>query len=108
MFARIPGKTEREERSVDDGAFNLLGLFLDDREPFVDFGETLVAESVGFGDVGCDVGVGRGEVGEEGLCETLVALVGVFDRGGAVLVVFEGGDGVGHQRVGGEVLVKPN
>lgn len=38
MFARITGKTEREECSVDDGAFDLFGLFLDDGESLVDFG----------------------------------------------------------------------
>ena len=38
MFARIPRKTKREESSVDDGVFDLFGLFLDDGESFVDFG----------------------------------------------------------------------
>lgn len=108
MFACIPGKTEREEGRVDDGVFDLFGVFLDDGEPFVDLGQTLVAERVGFGDVGCDVGVGCGEVREEGLCETLVALVGVLDGGGAVLVLFERYDGVGDQWVGGEVLEATN
>jgi hypothetical protein len=106
MFARIPSKTKREECSVDDGGFDFFGLFLDDGESLVDFGQTLVAERVGFGDVGCDVGVGGGEVWEEWFCKALVALVGVFEGGGAVFVVFEGCDGVGDDGVGGEVLSK--
>lgn len=104
MLAGIPGKTEREKCSVDDGIFDLSSLFLDDGEPLVDLGQAMVAERVGFGDVGCDVGVGGGEVWEEWLCDPLVALVGVFDGGGAVFVVFEGCDGVGDDGVGGEVL----
>lgn len=37
MFARISGKTEREECSVDDGIFDLFSVFFDDGESFVDF-----------------------------------------------------------------------
>lgn len=62
MFARIPGNTEREECSVDNSGFDLFGLFLDNGEPFIDFAQAMVAEGVGFGDVGGDIGVGSGEV----------------------------------------------
>lgn len=45
------------------------GGLLDDGELGVDGGERGVAERVGFGDVGRDVLVGLGEVGEEGVGE---------------------------------------
>jgi hypothetical protein len=38
VFARITGKTEREESSINNSVFDLSGLFLDDGESFVDFG----------------------------------------------------------------------
>lgn len=56
-----------------------------------------VADGVGFGDVGRDVLVWAGEVGQEGLAELLVAGVGDFEGFGAVGVGFEGRDGVADE-----------
>ena len=54
----------------------LSGGFLDVREFAVDGGEGGVAEGVGARDVGRDVFVGLGEVGEEGLAEFGIGRLG--------------------------------
>lgn len=38
MLARITGKTERKESSINNSVFDLFGFLLDDGESFVDFG----------------------------------------------------------------------
>lgn len=91
-------------RRVVERAPDLLGILADDGEAGVDFGQALIAEGVGSRQVRAHVGVGRGEVGEDGLCETGVACVGEFEGFGAVGVGFETSDGVGNDGVGGEVL----
>ena len=89
---------------IVDGVPELLGVLLDQRESRVDLRQSLVAEGVCAGQVGGDVAVGFGEVGQEGLRDAVIALVGVLYGLGAVLVALKDGDGVGDEGVGCEVL----
>lgn len=89
---------------VVDSAADLLGIFSDNGEASVDLAQTFVTESVGTGKVRCDIAVGRREVGQDGLGQAGVALVGELDGLGAVWVALEDGNRVGDQRVRGEVL----
>jgi hypothetical protein len=81
------------QRVEDDGfsfVEDLTGGLLDVGELGVEGRERAVAEGVGFLDVGGDVFVWFGEVGEEGLAEALVACVCDFEGLGAVGVRLEG------------------
>ena len=89
---------------VVDGVPELIGVLLDERESRVDLRQSLVAEGVCAGQVWCDVAVGFGEVGQEGLGDAVITLICVLYRLGAVLVTLEDGDGVGDDGVGCEVL----
>lgn len=104
VVLHIARKAHRVPGGVVDRPADLLGVLADDGEAGVDLAQACVAEGVGAGEVGGHVGVGGGEVGEEGLCEAVVAFVGVVEGFGTVGVCFEEGDGVGDERVGGEVL----
>lgn len=80
----IAGDTDGQRGTVVDRTAQFLGVLLDDREAGVDLGQTLVAERVGTGQVGSDIAVGSGEVGQNGFGKTVVALVGEFEGLGSV------------------------
>lgn len=60
MLPNIADDLHREICIVIDDSLNLLGVFLDEGEPGVDLGQSLVTQGVRFGDVGGDIGVGLG------------------------------------------------
>lgn len=95
----------RVASGVVDSTADLLGIFSDDGEASIDLAQTLVTESIGTSKVRCNIVVGRGEVGQDGLGQAGVALVGELDGLGTVWVALEDGDGVGDDGVRGEVLV---
>lgn len=105
MVLDVAREAHRITRGVAEGPADGLGVLADEGEAGVELAEALLAEGVGAGEVGGDIGVGGGEVGEEGLCETGVACVGDFEGLGAVGVGLEASDGVGDDGVGGEVLL---
>ena len=72
----------------------------------VDFGESIGAEGVGFSNVWSDIAVRALGIGDEGSNELLVASIGEVKRFLAVGVGLEGGDGVGDDGIGGEMLKK--
>lgn len=104
MLLDIASDTDRESGGVIDGTADLLGIFTDDREARVDLGQTLVAQSIGAGQVGRNIAVGSGEVGQDWLGDAGVGVVAELEGLGAVGVALEEGDGVGDDRVGGEML----
>lgn len=104
MVFDVARKAHRIARLVVDDAADFLGILADDGEPRVDLAQTLVTEGVGAGQVGRDIAVGSGEVGQDGLGQAGVAVVGVFEGLGAIGVALEEADGVGDDGVGGEVL----
>lgn len=85
---------EGEEGIVDNGAPDLFGILLDDRESLVNLAQAVVSQGIGLADIGSDISVGLGEVGEDGLRKAVVTLVGVVQGLGGVLVALEGCDGV--------------
>ena len=104
MLLDVTGHTGRVPSGVVDGAADLLGVLTDDGEARVDLGQALVAQSVGARQVGSDIAVGSGEVGQDWFGEAVVGLVTVLDGLGADGVAFEEGDGVGDDGVGSEML----
>lgn len=100
----VASYTDREPSGVVDGAADLLSIFTDDGEARVDLAQALVAQSIGAGQVRCDIAVGSGEVGQDWLGEAGVGVVAELDGLGAVGVALEEGDGVGDDGVGGEML----
>jgi hypothetical protein len=102
----IASHTDWESGGIVDSAADLLGIFTDDREARVDLGQTLVAQSIGAGQVGRDIAVGSGEVGQDWLGDAGVGSVAELEGLGAVGVALEERDGVGDDRVGGEMLEK--
>lgn len=95
----VVGLLKRPVDVAEEGVLNILGLGLDDGDLLVDFGQKLVAELVGFGDVGLRVR-GRGlEVWEGRLDELGVAGVGQVDGFGAIRVFLDGLDRVGDDGV---------
>ena len=100
----VTDEAEGEVCVVQDGALDLLGVFFDDGEGVVHFGESVGAEGVGFGDVGSYVSVGTLGVGDEGCNELLVAGVGEVEGFLAIGIGLEGRDGVGDDGIGGEML----
>lgn len=106
MLLDVTGHTDRVPSGVVDGAANLLGVLTDDGEARVDLGQTLVAQSVGAGQVGSHIAVGSGEVWQDWFGEAVVSLVTVLDGLGANGVAFDEGDGVGDDGVGSEMLEK--
>jgi len=91
----------------DEGASvldNVLRGATNGREALVDLAEGLVADGVSLLDVGGDVSVGLGEVGEDGSGEGLVGGVGELDRALAELVVLDCVDRVVYDRVVEEML----
>lgn len=100
----VASHADRESGSVVDGATDLLGVFTDDGEARVDLGQTLVTQSIGAGQVRCDIAVRSGEVGQNGLGDAGVGVVAELEGLGAVGVALEEGDGVGDDGVGGEML----
>lgn len=97
-------EADGERGVVVQSAPDLLGIFADDGEVRIDLGETLVTQGVSTADVWCDVGIWRGEVGQDGFGESSVAAISVFERLGAVGVGLEESDCIGDDRVGEEVL----
>ena len=72
----------------------------------VDFGKSIRAEGVGFGNVRSHIAVRALGIGDEGGNELLVASIGEVKRFLAIRVRLEGRDGVGDDGVGGEMLKK--
>lgn len=72
----------------------------------VDSGKSIGAEGVGSGNVRSNIAVRALGIGDEGSNELLVASIGKVKRFLAVGVRLEGGDGVGDDGVGGEMLKK--
>jgi hypothetical protein len=104
VVLHVAGDTDGQRGPVIDGATQFLGVLLDDREAVIDLSQALVTERVGTGQVGSEIAVGRGEVGQHGFGKTVVALVGEFKGLGSVGVSLVVGDGVGDDGVGGEML----
>jgi hypothetical protein len=94
MRFRIARQANRQRSPVVERAAQLLGIFLDDREAGIDLSKTLVTERVGPGQVGSYIAVGNGEVGQDGLGETGVALVGELEGLCSVGIALVVGDGV--------------
>jgi len=72
VFA-LADELERPVGVVDDGALDLLRLFLHHGEGLIDLGEALISQRVGLGHVWCDVAVRLGEVREARFGEGLVS-----------------------------------
>lgn len=94
MELSIASQTNRQRSPVVDRAAQLLGIFLEDGEAGIDLSETLVTEGVGAGQVRRYIAVGSGEVGQDGLGDAGVALVGEFDGLCSVGIALVVGDGV--------------
>jgi hypothetical protein len=106
VVAALGALLQREEDERLPGRVELAGGLLDGGEAGVEGGERGVAEGVGALEVGGGVGEGRGEEGGEGLGERGGQVGGEVEGFGAVGVGLEGGDGVGDERVGEQVLRK--
>lgn len=106
MLLDIASDTDRESGGVVDSATDLLGIFTDDGKARVNLGQTLVAQSIGAGQVGRNIAVGSGEVGQDWLGDAGVGVVAELEGLGTVRVALEEGNGVGDDRVGGEMLEK--
>jgi hypothetical protein len=104
MVLNLSSETHGRRSSVVDRATQLLGILLEDGEASIDLGQTLVTEGVGTGQVGSYIAVWGGEVGQDGLRQVGVALVGVLDGLGSVGVALVEGDGVRDDGVGDEML----
>jgi hypothetical protein len=100
----VAGHTDGKSGGVVDSAADLLGIFADDGEARVDLGQTLVTQSIGAGQVRCDIAVRGGEVRQDGLGDAGVGVVAELEGLGAVGIALEEGDGVGDDGVGGEML----
>ena len=76
----------------------------DNGEGLVHAGQAVAGKLVGLGDIRLDVAVWTFCVRENGSDDRLVAVVGKVEGFLAVRVRLEGGDGVGDDRIRGEVL----
>jgi hypothetical protein len=104
MVLNLSSETHGNRSSVVDRAAQLLGILLDNGEASINLGQTLVTERIGTGQVGSYIAVWSGEVGQDGLGQAGVALVGVLDGLGSVGVALVEGDGVRDDGVGDEML----
>lgn len=93
-----------EEHDALAVAPELARRLLQDGEPLVDLGEDLVANRVGLLDVGRDVFVRLGKIGDDGLRERLVRRVAELERLLAVGVLLDVGQAIAHDGILGEVL----
>lgn len=82
-----------------EGTTQLLGIFLDDGEAGINLRQTLVTEGVGTSQVGRYIAVWSGEVGQDGLGKTGVAVVDEVEGLGSIGIAFVVGDGVGDEGV---------
>lgn len=94
---------QRQEGEAGGAVVQLVGRFLDGREPLLDLGQGAVAERVGLGDVGGDVLVRLGEVDQHGPGH-VEAVVGEREGLFAERVGLEGLDAVVDKGVGAEML----
>lgn len=95
------------ERPVDvcnQCILNLFCLGLDNRDALVKFAQELVTQLICLGHIGLRVGCGGLEVGQGRLDKFCVASIGEINGSGAVRVLFDRLDRIGHQRIGLKVL----
>ena len=83
----------------------MFGVLPNNGEGLIDASEAAIGEGVGFVDVGLDVAVGTLQGVDDGGDEGFVAVVGKVEGLLTVGVGCKGGDGVGDDRVGGQMLM---
>lgn len=104
VVAALRGLSDRVKDKVLGLLVDLGGGLADDGEAAVERVEGAVAQRIGLLDVRRDVAVGLRQVGKNGLGEGLVGGGANGEALLAVLVVLDGGDAVGDERVLEEVL----
>lgn len=93
------GGLNRPVEIAPEGALDVFCLGLDNGHLLVDFGEQLVTELIGFGDIGLCVGGGSLEVRQGRFDEFGVASVGQLNGLDTIRILLDGLDGVGNERV---------
>lgn len=106
VVAALKGLVVGQQDEALGVGVELAGGLLDEGEALVEAVERLVAERVDAGDVGRDVLVGLGEVGQDGGGEGLVGRVAELEGALGILVGLEGVDAVADERVVQQVLLR--
>lgn len=100
----LASDAQREVSNLDDLALYGRCVLLDDGEALFNLAEPIVGQAVGALDVWCDVAVGLGQVGDNGLAEAVVGCGAEIQRLLAIRVRLVGADEIRDDGVGGQML----
>lgn len=99
VLPALVGHVHGEVDDVNNLALDGRRVLLDDGEALLDLAEPVVGQVVGAFDVACDVAVGLGQVGHNGLAEAVVDGIAQVKRLLAVRVRLVGADEIRDDRV---------